>query len=91
MGKTTDDCESMDCKKVKEELVFLYADNEMGREVRVAFKRHVSLCPRCARKAEFTRRLLDLIRERARRREAPRRLRAKILAGLPHRRIIPVR
>ncbi len=81
----------MDCKQIKEELVFLYADNEMGQEVLIAFKRHVSVCPHCARKAEFTRRLLELVRERARRRQAPRRLRAKILAGLPHRRIIPVR
>ncbi len=86
-----DDCESMDCKKIREELVFLYADNEMGRELLVAFRRHVSLCPHCAREARFTRRLLTVVRERAVRWRAPRRLRAKILAGMPHRRNIIIR
>ena len=81
-----DDCESMDCRKIREELVFLYADNEMGRELLVAFQRHVPLCPNCAREARFTRRLLTVVRERAVRWRAPRRLRAKILARMPHRR-----
>lgn len=85
------DCESMDCRKVREELVFLYIDNEMGQELLVAFQRHVSRCPHCAQEAQYTRRLLTILRERAGRRRAPRRLRAQILARLPHRRVIPVR
>lgn len=86
-----DDCESMDCRKVREEYVFLYADNEMGRELLVAFRRHVSRCPHCAQEAQYTRRLLALVRERAVRRQAPVDLRAKILARLPHRRNIVIR
>jgi anti-sigma factor (TIGR02949 family) len=81
-----DDCESMDCRKIREELVFLFADNEMGQELLVAFERHVSACPHCAREARYTRRLLTVVRERAVRWRAPRRLRARILARMPHRR-----
>jgi len=81
------DCESMDCRKIREELVFLYVDDdEMGQELLVAFHRHVSDCPHCAQKAQLTRRLLTIVRERTERRRAPGHLRLKILANLPHRR-----
>lgn len=76
----------MDCKRIKEELVFLFADNEMGQELLISFRRHVSVCPHCAREAEYTRELLTIVRRRAIRRPAPRGLRTKILAALPHRR-----
>ena len=76
----------MDCKKIKEELVFLYADNEMGQELLIAFHRHVSACPHCAQEDRYTRQLLSIVQRRAIRLQAPRRLRTKILAGLPHRR-----
>ncbi len=76
----------MDCKRIKEELVFLFADNEMGQELLISFRRHVSVCPHCARQAEYTRALLAVVRQRAVRRPVPRGLRTKILAGLPHRR-----
>ena len=76
----------MECKQVKEELVFLFVDNEMGREMLVAYKRHVSDCPHCAREADFARLFLTLLRRRTLRRRAPQGLRSKILARLPHRR-----
>ena len=76
----------MNCKKIKEEMVFLFADNEMEQEVLIAFRRHVTDCPHCAREAEYARRLLTLLRERAIRRTAPRGLRTKILASFAHRR-----
>ena len=76
----------MDCKRIKEELVFLFADNEMGQDLLISFRRHVSACPHCAREAEYTQELLTIVRRRAIRRPAPRGLRTKILAGLPHRR-----
>lgn len=75
----------MDCKKIKEELVFLFIDNEMGKELVIAYKRHVSHCPECARRERTTAYLVSLLRERNLRCEAPRRLRGKILSGLPHR------
>ncbi|MCP3958682.1 MAG: hypothetical protein GY719_12585 [bacterium] len=76
----------MNCKQVKEEMVFLFADNEMGQELLVAFKRHVSACPHCAREARFTRTFLTIVRKRVVRQSAPRGLRSKILASFPHRR-----
>jgi hypothetical protein len=83
------DCESMDCRKIREELLFLYADNEMGQELLVAFHRHVSDCPNCAQKAQNAQRLLTILqtvlREHVVRRRAPGHLRLKILANLPHR------
>ena len=76
----------MDCKKVKEELVFLACDRDREPEFEqdwvTAFKRHLSHCPDCARKAEVTQALITIVRTRAHRRCAPRRLRIKILDRL---------
>lgn len=76
----------MNCKQIKEEMVFLFADNEMGQELLIAFRRHVTDCPHCAREAQYARQLLALLRERAIRRAAPSGLRTKILASFAHRR-----
>lgn len=75
-----------DCKRIHEELVFLFVDDEMGEEALLAFKRHIADCPECAEDAKYTRRLLMIVRERAGRCNAPRDLRDRILAALPHRR-----
>ena len=76
----------MDCKQIKEELVFLFVDNEMGQELLISFRRHVSICPHCAREARYTRELLAIVRRPAVRQPVPRGLRTRILAALPHRR-----
>ena len=52
----------------------------------IAYRSHVADCPHCAQEAQLTRRLLTIVRERCVRCEAPSRLRARILAGLPRRR-----
>ena len=78
----------MDCKKVKEELVFLACDCDrdpgLEQDWVIAFRRHLSHCPDCARKAKVTQTLITIVRTRARahRRSAPRRLRIKILDRL---------
>lgn len=74
-----------DCKKIHEELVFLYADNEMGQEMLVAFKRHLAVCPGCAQDAQFIQKFLMIVRQRCARASAPNSLRERILAALPHR------
>ena len=79
----------LDCKKVKEELVFLVADNEMEQELTIEFYHHVQHCPECAFRARQARRLLALLRGFGPR-PAPRRLRVRILSALPHRRRGPV-
>ncbi len=76
----------MKCKRVREEFVFRFVDNEMGQELQVAFDRHVADCPHCAQQTQFTRRLLTIVRERTVRCHAPTSLRDRILAHLPHRR-----
>lgn len=76
-----------DCKKIHEELVFLYADNEMGQETLVAFKQHLAACPECAQDTKFTQKLLLVVRQRCGRASAPNSLRERILAALPHRRL----
>ena len=76
----------MDCKRVKDELVFLFTDNEMNQELLVAFCRHVSACPHCARKTDYTCRLLRIVRTRAVRWPAPGHLRTRILTEMRHRR-----
>lgn len=74
----------MDCKKVKEELVFLACDHDqdLRQEIKVAFEHHLSQCPECARKAQVTHTVLTIVRTRAVRVCAPNRLRFKILDRL---------
>ena len=74
----------MDCKRVKE-AVFLFADNELEEEVCVEIREHLVLCPRCARRIEYTRKVLTIVRKRCTRASAPESLRQKILTSLPHR------
>lgn len=76
----------MDCKKVMEELVFRLVDDDLTQEVVVAYQRHIEHCPHCAQCTQRTRYVLTVVRERTTRLRAPKRLRVKILAGLPHRR-----
>lgn len=77
------DCETMDCEKT-EELIFLVLDNQMGPDEVVAYERHVSLCPTCARRAKLTHLLMEFVKKqhRATQRCAPQRLRLKIRARL---------
>ena len=76
----------MDCQKFRK-VVFLYCDDEMGEELRVDFQEHLALCPGCAQRIAFTRRVLAVVRERCERASAPARLRVRILGSLPHRRL----
>jgi len=48
----------------------------------VLYRRHIDLCPHCARKAVYTERLLTILRRRCNRATAPAELRERILAGL---------
>ncbi len=76
----------MKCRQVTEELIFLFADNELGGELLVSYRRHVSDCPHCAAEERYARFFLGLVRQPTIRRPAPSGLRSKILAGFPHRR-----
>ena len=75
----------MNCQQIKEELIFLLVDNKAGQELLVAYRRHISACPQCAREAPYARQVLTLVRQRAVHR-APNHLRTKILAALQPRR-----
>ena len=74
----------MDCTKC-EEIIFLHVDDQLDREVVVHYRRHIEVCPSCARRAAYTVRLLTVVRRRYRRAPAPERLRRRILASMPHR------
>ena len=74
----------MDCTRF-EEILFLYTDDQLEAEVVVTYRRHMELCPECARRAAYTQRLLMVMRQRCRRTVAPESLRQRILASLPHR------
>ncbi len=78
----------MDCKEVSA-VVFLFFDNEMEEEMLTPFRDHVGECGDCAKKVDYTRRLLLIVRERTVRCSAPDRLRHRILISLPHRRTVP--
>lgn len=71
----------MDCNGAKQ-VIFLYVDNEMGEELHVAFERHMSVCPHCAQRIEYTQKWLTLIRRRCIRVQAPERLRRRIITTL---------
>ena len=53
----------MDCKRVSE-VIFLFFDNEMEEDLLSPFRDHVALCGDCARKMDYTRKLLLIVRER---------------------------
>ena len=74
----------MKCSSVQE-VIFLYTDNELDEEICISLRRHVELCPSCAREVAYKERLLLLLRQRCKRATAPSRLRRQILTSLPHR------
>ncbi len=75
----------MNCRKIRE-VVFLYTDNEMDGELLISFRRHVEICPDCARTTRDAQRLVELLRRRCARAAAPPSLRQRILTSFPHRR-----
>lgn len=74
----------MDCKEVGAAL-FLFFDNEMEEDLLAPFRDHVSCCGDCAKRVDYTRKLLLIVREKCIRCSAPERLRVRILTSLPHR------
>jgi Putative zinc-finger len=77
----------MDCKQTHP-LIFLFADDEPGDEMLVALRDHLEVCPRCAQHAHYARRFVTIVRERFIRCPAPTHLRDRILAVMPHRRLL---
>jgi mycothiol system anti-sigma-R factor len=75
----------MDCREVSESL-FLFVDNEMEADLLISFRDHVAGCPGCAKRMDYTRKFLWLVRERCGRCTASHDLRLRILTSLPHRR-----
>jgi anti-sigma factor (TIGR02949 family) len=76
----------MDCKKASE-ILFLFFDNELDGNLRRPFEEHLALCPGCAHRLDYTKKLLVLVRSRSVRHFAPPRLRVRILTSLPHRQV----
>jgi mycothiol system anti-sigma-R factor len=75
----------MDCREVNEAL-FLFFDNELEEALLTTFRDHVDGCSDCAKRVDYTRKLLLIVRQRCIRCSAPDRLRQRILVSLPHRR-----
>jgi len=73
----------MDCRGVRQ-VIFLYVDNEMGEELHIAFEEHISVCPHCAQRIEYTRNWLTLVKRRCSRVQAPESLRRRIRTSLRH-------
>jgi len=78
----------MDCKEVGT-VLFLFFDNEMEEELLTPFRDHVSQCNNCAKRVDYTRRLLVIVREKCIRCTAPDKLRHRILTSMPHRGTVP--
>ena len=74
----------MDCKEVGAAL-FLFFDNEMEEDLLAPFRDHVTTCGDCAKRVDYTRRLLLIVRQKCIRCTAPESLRIRILTSLPHR------
>ncbi|HEX3128507.1 MAG TPA: zf-HC2 domain-containing protein [Thermoanaerobaculia bacterium] len=74
----------MDCKEVSS-VLFLFFDNEMEEALLTPFRDHVAGCGDCARRMDYTRKLLLVVREKCLRCTAPDGLRIRILTAMPHR------
>lgn len=72
----------MSCKKIKDEFIVLFGQDSAGQDLMLAIRRHVSICPQCAEKAESTRKIVTIVRERCTRESAPGELRERILARI---------
>jgi anti-sigma factor (TIGR02949 family) len=72
----------MDCKECCSAL-YLFFDDELEEDLRIPFNDHIGQCGHCARRMQFTRRLLAIVRESTSVRCcAPERLRIRIRASL---------
>jgi len=74
----------MNYRKVQEEFVVVFCQNEDGMTLRVAIRQQVEACPDCREKAAMTRRMVAIVRTHCSH-QAPRDLRSRILSCLPHR------
>jgi mycothiol system anti-sigma-R factor len=74
----------MDCKEVSL-VLFLFFDNEMEEALLTPFRDHVAGCGDCARRMDYTRKLLLVVREKCLRCTAPDGLKIRILTHMPHR------
>jgi mycothiol system anti-sigma-R factor len=74
----------MDCKEVSS-VLFLFFDNEMEEALLTPFRDHLSGCGDCARRMDYTRKLLLVVREKCLRCTAPDGLKIRILTSMPHR------
>jgi mycothiol system anti-sigma-R factor len=71
----------MNCNRVRE-VLFLAIDDETGHEWLIMAREHLSECPGCARRLDYTRRLIGLVRRHCARAAAPPTLRERILTQL---------
>lgn len=74
----------MNCRKVQEEFVVVFCQDEAGTTLRVAIRQQVETCPDCQEKAAMTHRMVAIVRTRCVR-TAPQTLLGRILSCLPHR------
>jgi len=74
----------MDCREVSA-VLFLFFDNEMDEAMLTPFRDHLSGCGDCARRMDYTRKLLLIVRQKCVRCTASESLRSRILTNLPHR------
>jgi len=74
----------MNCRKVQEEFIVVFCQNEAGTTLRVAIRQQVQSCPDCQQKAAMTHRMVAIVRTRCVR-PAPQTLLGRILSCLPHR------
>ena len=74
----------MDCKEVSS-VLFLFFDNEMEEALLTPFRDHLSGCGDCAKRMDYTRKLLLVVREKCLRCTAPDGLKIRILTSMPHR------
>jgi anti-sigma factor RsiW len=72
----------MNCKKIREELIFRHFDGEMEQEMRVAYELHVKCCSECAREARYVTRFVTIVRQRTIRATVPVDLRHRLFKDL---------
>lgn len=74
----------MNVRRVQEEFVVVFCQDEAGVTLRVAIRQQVESCPNCREKAAMVHRMVTIVRTRCVR-QAPQSLLGRILSCLPHR------
>ncbi|MEL7061887.1 MAG: hypothetical protein AAGN46_17810 [Acidobacteriota bacterium] len=72
----------MKCRRVRDEFILIFGQEDAGRRLLVAIRHHADTCPDCQETARQTQHFVTILRQRCSRWQAPSSLRNRIVEHL---------